>query len=495
MRNVDPIAFFSEHRDTIFRICGALGTLLILFLLLRAVAMRMGGWSAARARVVRELAVTRHAFAAPVRNWYRHRRDLRYLTRALRSPLTWRDAERAMAAARPLCAPARPYAAVVGRGLVLVRLAGPAGSTPAPPAPWAIGVDDDGEDDPTLWAIAREDLPMVPMTPVTRPAGDPAPVTDPATDDGAREYRPVLVAVGRDGGDGGCAFLDVGSGPPVIGIEGDGRNREVLLRTLAAQVDARLPAGLVTVSEGVHPRHAGLPVREAYRRVRETPAERGYGPVLVAPHAPDPLPAEFAEPVRRSDAPRFLLGSPGRGHVRLLLTDRHGRVVVTGTPLLTIAGALARAVARALPDIPPVIPPMPPAGSGTGVRGELFEEFDETDGAGGSTVGEESSGPAGRPTVPMAKASDAFEAPARRAVPSDPARSAGTVSVGAGVGAGDPARSARSTAAPIDAGAGESGAGATVPTADGTGDEEVDSGARASSSGRSARTPDGSSRT
>ncbi|MBB0232262.1 hypothetical protein, partial [Streptomyces calidiresistens] len=376
MRNVDPIAFFSEHRDTIFRICGVLGTLLVLFLMVRAIAMRMGGWSAARARVSRELAVTRHAFAAPVRNWYRHRRDLRYLTRALRSPLTWRDAERAMAAVRPLCEPGRPWAVTVTRDLVLVRLAGPTDSMPAPAAPWEPGIDEEGEDVPGLWMIPREDLPMVP------------------TDEAAREYRPVLVAVGRDGGaggTGGCAFLDAGGGPPVIGLEGDVRNRAVLLRTLAAQMEARLPAGLVTVSEGVHPRYPGMPVRDAHRIVRDTEPQRGYGPVLVAPHAPDPLPAEFAEPVRRPDAPRFLLGSPGRGHVRLLLIDRHGQLVVTGTPLLTAAGALARAVARALRDIPPVLPPMPPAGSGTGVRGELFEEFDAT---GGSERSEHSADPA-----------------------------------------------------------------------------------------------------
>ncbi|MQS09056.1 hypothetical protein [Streptomyces alkaliphilus] len=467
MRNVDPIAFFSEHRDTIFRICGVIGTLLVLFLVIRAIAMRMGGWSAARARVAREMAVTRHAFAAPVRNWYRHRRDLRYLTRALRSPLTWRDAERAMAAARPLCAPARPWAATVTRDLVMVRLAGPADSMPAPPAPWEPGVDRDGEDVPGLWMIPRQELPMVP------------------TDEEAREYRPVLVCVGRDGGDGGCAFLDSGGGPPVIGLDGDVRNRAVLLRALAAQLEARLPAGLVTVSEGVHPGYPGAPVRDAYRIVRDTGPERGYGPVLVAPHAPDPLPAEFAEPVRRPDAPRFLLGSPGRGHVRLLLIDRHGQLVVTGTRLLTAAGALARAVARALPDIPPVLPPMPPAGSGTGVRGELFEETDEPDASDEPDTAGDARG-TGMPGDPAA-VSDA-----RRSVPADPARSAGAA--GAVEGLDGPARSARSAAPTIDPATGE--AGNADPT-DTTGPDAEEGAPRAApaGAGRSARTPNRSPRT
>ncbi|CAL9478707.1 hypothetical protein SUDANB171_02986 [Streptomyces sp. enrichment culture] len=333
MRNTDPFEFFSTHRDTIFRICGIIGALLIVFLILRAIAMRMGGWKAAWARVKRELAVTRNAFAAPFRAWFQHQRRLRRLVHHLGAPLTWRDAERALVRARQEAAPARPYAALVDDREVTVLLA--------------------DSSEAGTWTIDRTELPAV--TP------DPDAV------------RPVIVALGAsEDGTGRAVFLDLATGPQQFAIEGDQRAAAALLQAIAAQLDVRLPAGLVTVAEGVHRNHQGEPVRNAYRAARETEPHFGLAPVLIATELPDPLPVELSAPPSADlTVPRVIVTGPGRGHVRRLLADRHSRVYVTGTPLLPFFDALGRALARVLPHIPPVLPPAPPTGN---AASDLFEE-------------------------------------------------------------------------------------------------------------------------
>ncbi|MDH6521730.1 hypothetical protein M2163_001279 [Streptomyces sp. SAI-135] len=340
MRNTDPFVWFHEHSDAVFRWLGIAGLALLLYLLLRWWAMRWGGWRAAWARMRREVAVTAHAFAQPLRAWLGHRRALRLLVRRLRDQATWRDAERALAAARTAVAPARPYAALVGARTVTVLLA------------------ERGE--PAPWTVNRAELPTV--TPE------------------AADVRPIVVAVGTADhqGEQHCAFLDLAVGPPVLSVTGDDRATRALLQTLAAQLDARLPGPLVVVAAGVHRDHPGEPVREAYRAARETPPRLGIAPVLVAAELPDPLPPELADPPGDSPALRVLVLGPGRGYVRTLLTDRHGRVAVTGTPLLARCATLGRAVARVLPTIPPVLPPAPSAEAAPGLAGtDLFEEGEE----------------------------------------------------------------------------------------------------------------------
>src|SRR5262249_30821627 len=93
-------------------------------------------------------------------------------------------------------------------------------------------------------------------------------------------------------------------------------------------------------------------------------------PVLVAAELPDPLPPELAAPPGPDPALRVLVLGPGRGYVRTLLTERQGRVAVTGTPLLARCDGLGRAVARVLNAIPPVLPPAPAAEHAA----DLFEE-------------------------------------------------------------------------------------------------------------------------
>ncbi|MGW5095549.1 hypothetical protein ACWEQ1_18750 [Streptomyces nodosus] len=340
MRHTDPFVWFHQHSDAVFRWLGIAGAVLLCFLLLRMWAMRWGGWRKAWARLLRELSLTVHAFAEPVRAWLRYRSTLRMLVRRLGTPAVWRDAERALAAARVAAAPDRPYAALVGTGTVTVLLAGP--------------------DDPEPWTVSRSELP-----PVTPEAAD---------------ARPLVVAIGamEHGAERQCAFLDLAVGPPVVSVTGDERASRALLQAVTAQLDVRLPDQLVVVAEGVHRNHPGLPVRDAYREARKTPPRLGLVPVLVSAGLPDPLPPELAAPPGEAPALRALILGPGRGYVRGLLTEPYGRVAVTGTPLLARCDALGRAVARVLDTVPPVLAPAPAAEAATGQSvDELFAEAEE----------------------------------------------------------------------------------------------------------------------
>ncbi|MEV7728493.1 hypothetical protein AB0P15_27615 [Streptomyces sp. NPDC087917] len=349
MNNVDPVAWIVDHREAIIRWSIMLGAAFLVFLLIRYFAMRLGGWRAAWRRLMRELALTGAAFASPVRAWLRYRRVLRMLVRRMGDSESWRDAERALAAARLAAAPALPYAALVDDSHVSVLLAGH--RLPAPPAPWEAD-----EDVPGQWSVPRSELPAVVP--------------------GAGLNRPVIVAIGgEDGPYGRCAFLDTASGPPAVALDGDRRAGTALLPALAVQLGVRLPTGQVIVAKGVHRGFQGEPVREAYRAAKDTPTRLGIAPVLVTPELPDPLPPELAG--RPQDVPRLrvLVLGPGRGYVRRLYADRHGQLVLPGTPLLLMAHALPKAVARTLKRIPPVHPPAPAGESALGV----FVESEDAD--------------------------------------------------------------------------------------------------------------------
>ncbi|MER5948628.1 hypothetical protein ABT127_21525 [Streptomyces sp. NPDC001904] len=343
MRNVDPFAFFRAHQDTIYRWLGVAGVLLLIFLLLRIVARRLGGWRRAWHRARREVAVTAYAFVAPVRTWLVHRRDRALLRRLLGDPVTWRDAERALTAARLAAAPARPYAVLVGTDSVRVLLAGR--DVPDPTGCWHEVTDTAGE-----WRASRDELPLV------TPEADAVP--------------PLLIALGAT--DTQAAFLDAATGPASLCIEGHPQAASPLLQAIAAQLDARLPASLVVVAEGVHRDFDGPPVREAYRTAEEALPRLNIPPFLIATELPDPLPAGLASP--RPPCRVVLLGA-GRGHTRTLLTDRHGQVLLTGTPLLVRAKALGRALPKVLWRLPAVLPPAP-MGSPSPERQstDLFEE-------------------------------------------------------------------------------------------------------------------------
>ncbi|TDC63075.1 hypothetical protein [Streptomyces hainanensis] len=362
MRTTDPFEFIDRHRDTIFRVLGIIAVLLVVFLVVRFFAMRLGGWRKAWRRMCHEFAVTGHAFAAPVRAWLRYRRSLRALVRGLRAPATWRDAERAVAAARE--AGGQAYGALVDGDSVTVLVAGDADGghlTLPDDQRWWLAAD--APDD--HWSVARADLPPV------------VPVPD--------QVHPVLVAVGEIGGR--CAFLDLAAGPPMVSAEGDRRSAVALHQAVAAQLDVRLPEGLVVVAEGVHRAFAGTPIRAAHRAARELRPTLGLSPVLVTAELPDPVPAELSEPPEEFPALRLLLLGEGRGHQRTLLTDRHGQISVVGTPLLTTGNALSRAIAKVLSTIPPVLPPAPPAGGAAHTVRTFAESDDEEETAAGDATG------------------------------------------------------------------------------------------------------------
>lgn len=395
MNGVDPVRWISDHRDGIIRWIVVVCLALLLFLLVRHFAMKLGGWKTAGRRVAREIALTGAAFASPARAWLRYRRVLRTLVRRLRSPDSWHDAERALAAVRLAAAPAVPYAVLVDDGAVTVLLAGR--GVPRAPEPW---VEEDDENHPVRWTALRSDLPAV--------------VPE------AGLNRPVVVAIGaEDGSAGRCAFLDLATGPPTLALDGDERARAALLPTLAAQLGRRLPAGQTVVAEGVLRGFPGEPVREAYRRARDLPARLGTPPFLAARELPDPLPPEMAGPPEAVPALRVLVLGSGRGYVRRLHADRYGQLSLPGTPLLLLAHALPRAVSRTLKRIPPVHPPAP---SADGVR-PLFEEEDEAVAA----VLTESDPDEGVPAAAPAAREK------RRAVPKTGEASAGSTPVPAGV--------------------------------------------------------------
>lgn len=413
MRNVDPFEFISRHQDTIFRILGILAALLAAFLLVRHLAMRLGGWRAAYRRVRREIAITFHAWAAPPRAWLRHRRSLRHLVRGLGSPETWRDSERAVAAARQ--AGGSPYAVLVDDVAVTVLLAGRA---PEPPEdePWWVVEDQAGvgDDAPNRWTVARADLPPV--------------VPDP------ERLPPVLVAVGETGGR--CVLLDVATGPTTLCAEGDHRSSVALHQAVAAQLDARLPEGMVVVAEGVHPRFPGQPVRLAYREAQKLRPRHGLVPVLVAAELPDPVPPELTAPPGEQPSLRLLLLGPGRGYTRTLLSDRHGQIAVVGTPLLVAGNALGRAIARVLRAIPPVLPPAPPFSGVDPVR--VFAEPEEESEDAETVLTPQATVP--RPPAAEADAEDEARETAGAPAPQSEAENAGTDEETApGAGAGAPA--------------------------------------------------------
>ncbi|MEV7520382.1 hypothetical protein [Streptomyces sp. NPDC091371] len=350
MNTIDPVRWILDHRAVIVQWTVVTGAALLIFLLVRYFVMKkLGGWRAAWRRLMRELAVTAAAFASPVRAWLRYRRVLRMLVRRLGDPESWRDAERALAVARLAAAPARPYAALVDDGHVTVLLAGR--RLPVPPEPWEADEEAPGE-----WTVPRSELPAV--------------VPE------AGLNRPVIVAIGaEDAPSECCAFLDTASGPPVLALDGDRRAAAALLPALAAQLGVRLPSGQVIVADGVLRGFPAEPVREAYRTAKDTPARLGIAPFLVAPELPDPLPPELAGPPGDVPLMRVIVRGPGRGYVRGLYADGVGQLAVPGTPLLLMAHALPRAVARTLKRIPPVHPPAPTADGALG----LFEEFEEAD--------------------------------------------------------------------------------------------------------------------
>ncbi|GHH75523.1 hypothetical protein GCM10018781_44540 [Kitasatospora indigofera] len=303
-------------------------------------ARRAGGWRVVRRRLRREAAATAAAFAAPVRAQLRYRRHLRLLLRLLGDRSGWADAERAALGAGRVPG-VQPYGVLLGRTVVGVLVAcGPA-APPQPPKPWA--ADDT---DPRLWWLDRADAARVAT------GGRPA---------------PLLAAFGTDGRH--AVLLDLATGPAVTVLGGDKGTARAVLQALAAQLDARLPAGAVTVADGVNPRHTG-PEPAAALALAERAATGGAPAFAVC--------AELPAGARPAAGSRLLALSGARGSARLLTADRAG-LSVLGTGLRVDAVPLARATARSLP----LLPPYPAHDAGPTDDSDLSEPALDAEGPGG----------------------------------------------------------------------------------------------------------------
>ncbi|MER7186857.1 hypothetical protein ABT404_46625 [Streptomyces hyaluromycini] len=136
-----------------------------------------------------------------------------------------------------------------------------------------------------------------------------------------------------------AVLLDLHTGPPAVSVYGAPQPARTVLQALAAQVEARLPAGTVAVSSGVHPRYEGVNAAE----IADLP---GIGFAVLADPVDRPLP----------DGVRQLALGPARGRARLLAADAGGMLTVHGaTPIERIdAMPLSRAVVKVVHTLPPL---------------------------------------------------------------------------------------------------------------------------------------------
>ncbi|MFY1652016.1 hypothetical protein ACN27J_14110 [Solwaraspora sp. WMMB762] len=313
------------------RVLGLAALLILAVVLAHRLASRFGGWAAVVRRLRSETALTVAAYVTPVRRWLRYRSQRRLLGAVLRRPDVWQDAERAIRHAYRTTAgrpgpgghpPAQPYGALIEEDRVGVLVLGR--DVPAPPVPWTAD-----EEDPRLWWLSRPDA---------------------ATLAQEQPGAPTVLLVGLGLADRRIALLDLAQGPARVSVDGDPRTATVLLQALAAQLDRRLPAGSVLVTEGVHPRYRGATAELASAVLtRREPGPRWA--VCATDPSVDPPPDSNA---------RLLVRGPGRGRVRMLTVDGAGWLTVHGTPLSVAVTALPAALARVLPHVPPYTPPAGP---------------------------------------------------------------------------------------------------------------------------------------
>lgn len=302
---------------------GMLGLLILAIVLTHLAVRRYGGWRVVRRAVAREIRNTVAALTAPVRARRRHRRHVRLLTDLLTEPEAWVDAEQAMLRAEAVAPGLEAYGAVVGHDVVGVYVGGVT-RPPEPGEPWVVD-----ERDPMLWWIDRVDVPS---------AGGPA------SGAASRPAPPLLVALGVDlEYDVLVTLLDLVRGPATVSVGGEPRAARALLQTIAAQLDARLPAGALTVADGVHDQYGGPDPATAIAAAegRAAPGEPAFAVCAMAP------------PGRRPTGGARLIAGEARGAARLIETARGGGVLVHGTQLCADAFALPAAVAEIFGELPP----------------------------------------------------------------------------------------------------------------------------------------------
>lgn len=290
-------------------VLGYIGIALAVIILVNLVVRRLGGWKKLLGWISRQIKQTVRAFVEPIAARRRYRRRLRLLSQVLRDSEGWAEAERAIVAAAGISPGMAPYAVALAKQRIGVLVAG--ASDLEPPKPWSAD-----SQDPRLWWIDRTDLP----------------------ESVSVREMPLLVCVGTDAGGGYVIMLDLLSGPRTLSVYGVDRTARAVVQAMAAQLDVRLPVGAIEVAEGIHPRHDGMPLEEAARRL-------GAWFVVGAGPLAGPLPA----------GRRMLSLGVARGSSRLLeaMPDQSLRLLGAAPWLRIDPLPLAKAVARSIRRLPP----------------------------------------------------------------------------------------------------------------------------------------------
>jgi hypothetical protein len=322
----------SWHSGTNALIVASAELLLLLFLCLRWLVRRQGGWSIAWRAFRRQFGLTRRAFTEPVREYLRFRAEVRQLTGLLSSAATATVAHEALDdadAALAGSAGAFGYAVRVrpssrrAEGEVTVHLAGR--DVPRPPGPWW----PDGDD--RVWSASTGDV-----------TGRAAEVVD-GPQAGLPAVPRVLVPLGCD--DGAMLLVDLLSGPRVLCTYGDDTAGRTFVQALAAYLD--LPGGRadVMVARGVHPLYDGPDLDSLLASLEGLPPQRPR-PVVVVCAAPDA--AQSARLCRLAGAGLLSAVVAGQvtGHRWDVRVDSRGRIETPGLGLEAEAGPLGPAVAR-----------------------------------------------------------------------------------------------------------------------------------------------------
>ncbi|MFF4749207.1 hypothetical protein ACWD5R_29680 [Streptomyces sp. NPDC002514] len=307
--------------------------LLLVWLLLRRLARRQGGWRRTWRRLRRQVRLTRRAFSEPVREFLRFRAAVRRLTRLLASQGTGAVAHHALdgvdGAVRPTAAQAFGFAVAVrpatrrNAGEVAVRVAGR--DVPPPPQPWRT----DG--DPLVWYASAVDAANLATSGADGTGRPPA-------------VPRVLVPLGLSAD--GVVLLDLLRGPRILNTYGEHRAIRAFVQAVAAYLD--LPGGTaqVLVTRGVQPGFDG-PDLDSLLESLAVPEPGRTRPVVVVCAAPDDEQAARLSELAGAGLLCAVVVGPMSAHRWEIRVDSRGRTETPGLGIETDAGPLGPAVARA----------------------------------------------------------------------------------------------------------------------------------------------------
>ncbi len=307
--------------------------LLLLWLLLRWLVRRQGGWRRAWRRLTRQVRLTRQAFSEPVREFLRFRAAVRQLTRLLASEATTAVARHALdgadTAVRRTASQAFGFAVTVrpparrDDGEVALRLAGR--HVPPPGAQW------ETDDDPLIWYTS---------------AADAENLAAPDEDGAAQQSGTPRVLVPLGLGDDGVVFLDLLRGPRVLSTYGDRKAIRAFVQAAAAYLD--LPGGPaeVLVARGVHPRFDGPGLDSLLDSLEADPAPERTRPLALVCAAPDDEQAARLSELAAAGLLCALVIGPMSAHRWEIRVNSRGRTETPGLGIETDAAPLGPAVAR-----------------------------------------------------------------------------------------------------------------------------------------------------